>query len=192
MRTACSFAHGSDWVGKSPAIRKSQSSNTGICAKFITLCIRVLLPKKLFIMNLFLNSSQLSTLLSSYECLWQLLRWKRQNSWLSGFCIVTIHLPSHINFSKGTFGQKVNASCETFTVLIWSGHIWIFHVPKIKNHLEKIVYWITWRHLISCDDSTKRTFDKWSSPEFPVMAGMLECMYKARRWLSYVFTESVW
>lgn len=98
----------------------------------------------------------------------------------------------HINFSKGTIGQKVNASCETFTVLIWSGHIWIFHVPKIENHLGKIVYWITWRHLISCDDSTKRTFDKWSSPEFPVMAEMLECMYKARRWLPCVFTESVW
>lgn len=46
-----------------------------------------------------------------------------------------------------------------------------FNTSKTKSPHENVSFWITWRHLEHCDNSTERTFRKL----FPVMyPGMLE------------------
>jgi len=61
-----------------------------------------------------------------------------------------------------------------------------FHVQKTKNFLERVSFWMTWRHSEKCEYSAERTFGKQFPPIFASMVEMLEeCIVRRKVLLRY-------
>jgi hypothetical protein len=65
-----------------------------------------------------------------------------------------------------------------------------FLVPKPKILLQNVTFRIIWRHTELCEDRTKYAFRIWLPAIFPCIEEILECMYKARRWVVWKWSHS--
>jgi hypothetical protein len=84
----------------------------------------------------------------------------------------------HISAGKVMFHWRTNTSIGTSIVFAWFSPVWLFHIPKIKNLLESISFWVTWRHLKQCDNTVERTLEELFMVIFLGMRGTLEYTLK--------------